>query len=104
MDSGRAASGRWLSLQHLAVAADLPGLGDISTWSGLVAPTGTPHSIVEKINAAAARAAADPEIGAKLGRFGISPVSTSPAEFDGYIRGEVDRWSKVFKESGIKFD
>jgi tripartite-type tricarboxylate transporter receptor subunit TctC len=91
-------------LQHLAVAADLPGLGDISTWSGLVAPAGTPPSIVEKINAAAAKAAADPNIGAKLGHFGISPISTSPAEFDRYIRSEVDRWSKVFKESGIKLD
>jgi tripartite-type tricarboxylate transporter receptor subunit TctC len=91
-------------LEHLAVAADLPSLGDISTWSGLVAPAGTPHRIVEKINDAAAKAAADPDIGAKLGRFGISPVSTSPAEFGRYIGGEVDRWSKVFKESGIKLD
>ena len=91
-------------LQHLAVAADLPRLGDISTWSGLVAPAGTPHGIVDKINAAAAKAAVDPDIGAKLGRFGISPVSTSPAEFDRYIRGELDRWSGIFKESGIKLD
>jgi tripartite-type tricarboxylate transporter receptor subunit TctC len=91
-------------LQHLAVAADLPGLGDISTWSSLVAPAGTPPAIVEKIHAAAAKAAADHEVSAKLGRFGISAVSTSPAEFDRYIRGEFDRWSKVFKDSGIKLD
>ena len=91
-------------LQHLSAAADLPGLGDISTWSGLVAPAGTPPGIVEKINAAAAKAAADPEMGAKLGRFGINPVSTSPAEFESYVRGEVGRWSKVFAESGIKLD
>jgi tripartite-type tricarboxylate transporter receptor subunit TctC len=91
-------------LQHLAVAADLPGLGDISTWSGLVAPAGTPQGIVNKINAAAVKAAADPDIGAKLGRFGISPVSTSPTEFDRYVRGEVVRWSNVFKQSGIKLD
>lgn len=72
--------------------------------SDLVAPADTPHGIVEKINAAAAKAAADPDIRARLGRFGISPVSTWPAEFERYIRGELDRWSKVFKKSDIKLD
>jgi tripartite-type tricarboxylate transporter receptor subunit TctC len=91
-------------LQHLAVAADLPGLGDISTWSGLVAPAGTPAAIVEKIRAAVAQVAADPDVKAKLDKFGISAVSTTPAEFDSYIRHEVDRWSNVFKESGIKLE
>ena len=47
---------------------------------------------------------ADPEVNAKLSKFGISAVSTTPAEFDSYIRGEVDRWSNVFKESGIKLE
>jgi tripartite-type tricarboxylate transporter receptor subunit TctC len=91
-------------VQHLAVAADLPGLGDISTWSGLVAPAGTPAGIIEKIHAAVAKAAVDPEVGAKLSRFGISAVSSTPTEFDRYIRGELDRWSKIFRNSGIKLD
>ena len=91
-------------LQHLAVAAGLPGLGDISTWSGLVAPAGTPAAIVEKIRGAVANVAADSEVKAKLDKFGISAVSTTPAEFDRYIHGEMSRWSNVFKESGIKLE
>jgi tripartite-type tricarboxylate transporter receptor subunit TctC len=91
-------------LQHLAVAAELPGLGDISTWSGLVAPAGTPAAIVEKIRGAVADAAADPEIKARLEKFGISAVSTTPAEFGSYIGNETDRWSNVFKDSGIKLE
>ena len=91
-------------LQPLAIAADLPGLGDISTWSGLVAPAGTPDAIVDKIQIAIAKVAADPEVNAKLSKFGISAVSTTPAEFNSYVRKERDRWSKVFRESGIKLD
>jgi tripartite-type tricarboxylate transporter receptor subunit TctC len=92
------------NLQTLAVAADLPGLGDISTWTGLVAPAGTSPAIVDKIQVAVAKVAADPEVNARLSKFGISAVSTTPAEFDGYVRRELDRWSKVLKESGIKPD
>jgi tripartite-type tricarboxylate transporter receptor subunit TctC len=91
-------------VQHLAVAADLPGLADISTWSGLVAPAGTPHAVVEKIRAAVAKAAADAEVNEKLARFGISAVSSTPGEFGGYIRSQLGRWSTVFKESGIKLE
>jgi tripartite-type tricarboxylate transporter receptor subunit TctC len=88
-------------LQPLSVAANLPELGEISTWAGLVAPAGTPPTIVDKIQRAVARAAADPEVSSKLSNFGISAVSTTPAEFDSYFRNELERWSKIFKESGI---
>ena len=91
-------------LQPLAVAANLPGLGDISTWAGLVAPAGTPPVIVEKIQRAVARTAADPEVSGKLDRFGISAVSSTPDEFNRYFRAELERWSTVFRESGIKLD
>jgi len=86
------------------VAANLPGLGEISTWAGLVAPAGTPPAIVDKIQLAVARVAADPEVSSRLSNFGISAASTTPAEFDSYFRNELDRWSKVFKESGIMLE
>jgi tripartite-type tricarboxylate transporter receptor subunit TctC len=91
-------------LQPLSIAANLPGLGEISTWAGLVAPAGTPPAIVDKIQRAVAKVAADSEVTSKLSNFGISAVSTTPAEFDRYFRSELDRWSKVFNESGIKLD
>ena len=91
-------------LQPLSVAANLPELGEISTWAGLVAPADTPPAVVDRIQRAVAKVAADPEVSAKLQNFGIVAVSSTPAEFDRYYRGELDRWSKVFKDSGIKLD
>jgi tripartite-type tricarboxylate transporter receptor subunit TctC len=91
-------------LQPLSVAANLPALGEISTWAGLVAPANTPPAVVDRIQRAVAKVAADPDVGSKLQNFGIVAVSSTPAEFDRYYRGELDRWSKVFKDSGIKLD
>ena len=91
-------------LQPLSVAAGLPELGEISTWAGLVAPAGTPAAVVERIQRDVAAVAADPEVGGKLHGLGIVATSSTPSEFDRYYRGELDRWSKVFKDSGIKLD
>ncbi len=91
-------------VKPLAVAANLPGLDDISTWSGLVAPAGTPPAIIEKIQREVAKMYADPAITDRLEKSGINATSSTPAEFDAFFRKEMDRWSKVFKESGIKFD
>jgi tripartite-type tricarboxylate transporter receptor subunit TctC len=91
-------------VKPLAVAADLPGLEDISTWTGLVAPAGTPPAIIDKIQREVAKMYADPVIVDKLEKSGITAMSSTPAEFDAFFRKEMDRWSKVFKESGIKLD
>jgi tripartite-type tricarboxylate transporter receptor subunit TctC len=91
-------------LQPLAVAAGLPALGDISTWAGLVAPAGTPPPVIDRIQQSVARVAADPEVRARLGQVGIAAVSMTPDEFRRYAKDELDRWSTVFRDSGIKLD
>src|SRR5262249_39822286 len=76
-------------LQPLPGAASLPELGEISTWAGLVAPAGTPAAIVAQIQRDIAAVAADPEIGARLQAFGIVATSSTPSEFDRYVRSEL---------------
>jgi tripartite-type tricarboxylate transporter receptor subunit TctC len=89
-------------LKTLAVEADLPQLEDISSWIGLVAPAGTPPAIIDKIYKEVARIYADPVSAERLDKAGINAVSSPPAEFDAFFRSEADRWTKIFKESGIK--
>jgi tripartite-type tricarboxylate transporter receptor subunit TctC len=91
-------------LPTLAAAADLPNLGDMSSWIGFVAPAGTPRSIVDKIRNEIERAYADADIAKKLQNAGINAVTTTPEEFDSFYRREAERWTQVFKESGIKLD
>jgi len=90
----------------LALAADLPGLDESSTWVALVAPAGTSAAIVDKIHREVASIYADAAMIAKLEKLGIlATASSAPAEFDAFIRSETERWSKVFKDTGnIKLD
>ena len=91
-------------VQPLSVAAELPGLGDMSSWTGLVAPAGTPRPIVEKIQREVAAMFADPAVFKKLEGSGIAATSSTPEEFEAYFRKEAVRWENAFKESGIKLD
>src|SRR5499426_1491669 len=91
-------------VQPLAVAAGLPALEDISSWTGLVAPAGTPRAIVEKIQREVAAMYRDPAIFKKLEASGIAAVSSTPDEFEAFFRKEALRWDSAFRESGIKLD
>ena len=91
-------------VQPLAVAAGLPELEDISTWMGLVAPAGTPPAIVDKIQREVVDIYRDPAVSERLAKAGITAVTSTPAEFDAFFRKEAVRWTKVFKDSGIKLD
>jgi tripartite-type tricarboxylate transporter receptor subunit TctC len=91
-------------VRPLALEAGLPALDDISTWIGLVAPAGTARAIIEKIGREVARIYADPAIAEKLEKSGISTVTSTPAEFEAFVRKELARWGQVFKESGIELN
>src|SRR5438477_2930487 len=86
-------------LPSLSVAADLPNIGESSTWIGLAAPAGTPAAIVDKLQRKVTSIYADPAMVERLEKAGIMPVSNTPAEFDAFIRGESVRWAKVFAEN-----
>jgi len=91
-------------VRPLAVEAGIPALDDISTWIGVVAPAGTPRAIVDKVQREVVNMYADPVIAEKLEKSGISAVSSTPEEFEAFVRKELDRWNRVFKDSGIKLN
>jgi tripartite-type tricarboxylate transporter receptor subunit TctC len=89
---------------------DLPTLGEalpgfeISLWNGLFAPKGTPKAIVDRLNAAAHKAMADPVFKKKAAEQGWSIVPTSPEEFKTYIASEVVKWGDLVMISGAKIN
>jgi tripartite-type tricarboxylate transporter receptor subunit TctC len=91
-------------VQPLAVAAGLPALDDISTWIGFVAPAGTPRPVIDKIRGEIVKMYADPAIADKLEKSGISAATSTPEEFDAFVRKETERWGRVFKDSGIQLN
>jgi tripartite-type tricarboxylate transporter receptor subunit TctC len=79
-------------------------LGDINVWLGLVAPRATPPAIIDKLAAEVTKILADPAVKTRADAVGISPVTSTPAEFAGFIRHEAARWPDVVKASGMHFD
>jgi tripartite-type tricarboxylate transporter receptor subunit TctC len=88
----------------LADEAGLPDLDDISIWLGLVAPRGTPKPIIDKIHAEVVKVLGDPAVKERSERTGNYPVTSTPEQFSAFIRKEADRWEKVIRETGIRFD
>jgi len=80
-----------------------PGF-EAATWSGLVAPAGTPPAIVERLNAEANRALGTNEMKAKLYEDGSTPLGGTPQQFAEFIRKEHAKWGTAVREAGIKLD
>ena len=92
------------NLKSFAEETGSAALEDISTWIGLVAPTGTPQPIIDKLQKEIARIYAEPGMKARMLDIGITPTATTPAEFTNFMRNESTRWGKVIRDSGIELN
>src|SRR3984957_18334136 len=79
----------------------LPGF-DSETWFGIVAPAGTRHDIRAKLNAVALKALASDDTKKRYLDLGMVTRSSSPEEFDAYIKAEVAKWSGVIREANVQ--
>lgn len=76
----------------------------VESWYGLYAPAGTPPDVIQKLNAAAKKAAHTSEFSKKIEQEGLAVVASDPAELDRYVKAEEARWRKIVKENNIKAD
>ena len=81
----------------------LPGF-EASSWFGVLAPAGTPHDIVSKLNGAIAAWLASPEARDNLAAQGAIAAGGSPDAFARHIDAETAKWAKVVKASGAHID
>ncbi|TSD57017.1 tripartite tricarboxylate transporter substrate binding protein [Variovorax sp. KBS0712] len=75
---------------------------DIDYWIGLGAPAGTPQPIIDKLNKEIGAALAQPEARKRFAEMGMTVVTNSPAQANEFVRSEIQRWSAVIKQAGIK--
>ena len=75
---------------------------DYIFWVALLAPAATPKAVIDKLNHAALKALADPQIHEKLRALGAEPMPMQPATFDAFLRDETARMTKVVQAAGIK--
>jgi tripartite-type tricarboxylate transporter receptor subunit TctC len=108
----KAGSLRGIALGALArapTAPDVPttaevGMPDllIENWYGMIAPAGTPGTIVATLNRLANEAMADPSVKAKLADQGLTVAGDTAEHFRGFIDAETRKWADVIKNAGVE--
>jgi tripartite-type tricarboxylate transporter receptor subunit TctC len=84
--------------------ASTPGLEGFEAvfWQAMVVPAGTPQPIVDKLQKAIAKIAAEPEMIERFKKQGVEIRSSTQAELKDFYSKEEKRWATLIKEQGIK--
>lgn len=82
------------------VESGLPGV-QTSLWFGILAPAGTPRTIVDKLAAASRQAVHTPAAMEALHKQGDDPLDAGPDEFASFMKSEIARWTKVAHAAGM---
>ena len=80
--------------------AGLRGYDSLS-WSGLVAPAGTPRDVVQRLNRETASILLAPDMRQKLAEQGADAVGGSPEAFADHARREREKWGRLVRERNI---
>jgi tripartite-type tricarboxylate transporter receptor subunit TctC len=81
--------------------AGVPGY-ESTIWLGIMAPAGTPKAIVDKLNAEINKVITRPDVKEAWDKQGAVPLVMTPAEFEKYLRADIDKWAQVVKTAGLK--
>jgi tripartite-type tricarboxylate transporter receptor subunit TctC len=85
------------------IADTLPGFSAMSVI-GVVAPSGVPRSLLDKVGADLAQAVRTPELTQRMQSLGMEPVGSTPQAYDAVIRSDIAKWTQVVKTAGIKLE
>jgi tripartite-type tricarboxylate transporter receptor subunit TctC len=97
------------SAKRVSAVPDVPTIAEsgysgyeVVQWFGIAAPAGTPRVLVDKLREEVVRILAMDDTKAVLTRQGLEGVGSTPEEFGAYIRSELAKWSRAFKELGLQ--
>ncbi len=100
-----------LSPNRSPVVPDVPTMREsgvqgveIGSWTGLLAPAGTPKEIINQLQVEIAKIVALPDVKQRLVTLGAEPVGNTPEQFTAIIDAENATWAKVVKATGFKVD
>jgi tripartite-type tricarboxylate transporter receptor subunit TctC len=83
------------------VAETVPGY-EATIWLGVMAPKGTPKEVITFLNTAINKVIELPAVKEVWAKQGAIPLVKTPAEFDAYLRKDIEKWANVVKVSGAK--
>jgi tripartite-type tricarboxylate transporter receptor subunit TctC len=98
------------SAKRSPFAPDIPAIGETvpgysgDLWVGLFAVRGTPKDVTQKLATTMQAALADKMLREKLAAQGAEVLTGTPQQFSTLLRGDIDKWAKIVKQSGAQVD
>jgi tripartite-type tricarboxylate transporter receptor subunit TctC len=80
--------------------AGVPGY-ESTIWLGVMAPAKTPQSVIDTLNAEIRKIMERPDVKAAWAKQGAASLIMTPAEFDKFLRGDIQKWAKVVASAGL---
>jgi tripartite-type tricarboxylate transporter receptor subunit TctC len=93
---------RWTQMPELATVAEQGVEGyDVRSWAGLMAPTGTPRAVVDRLNAEVVFALKQATVRTRLEEMGGDVRSSTPEEMKTMVASELERWTRLVASRNI---
>jgi tripartite-type tricarboxylate transporter receptor subunit TctC len=109
VQAGKLKALAWAAPKRSAIAPDLPTVAelgmpdlDASIWFGLMAPVGTPQSVLDKLGRELNAGLKSPDLLEVLKKQGYEPLGGTPADFTRYIDAELKKWKAAANLAGVK--
>jgi tripartite-type tricarboxylate transporter receptor subunit TctC len=74
------------------------------SWTGILAPAGTPADIVDTLNGAINQGLKSAGMSSSLERLGAEAQAGSPQDFAAFMAEETLKWGAIVKSSGVRLD
>ena len=85
------------------IESGVPGFV-VDSWTGILAPAGTPRPVIDKLNREIAAVLAEPEVKARYEVLGIVPVGNSPEQFAEQIKADLAKYATVARQANIRIE
>jgi tripartite-type tricarboxylate transporter receptor subunit TctC len=97
--------------QRVPAYADTPTVAEsgyrdfqVNSWVGLLAPTGTPRSVVDRLQAEVRKIVTDPAFDQRLREQGLTGIASTPEQFASALRTEQDKWTRLVRERNLSLE
>jgi tripartite-type tricarboxylate transporter receptor subunit TctC len=97
--------------QRVSAYADTPTVAEsgyrdfqVNSWVGLLAPTGTPRAVVDRLQAEVRKIVTDPAFDQRLREQGLTGIASTPEQFASALRTEQDKWTRLVRERNLSLE
>ncbi len=77
---------------------------DVDSWNGLMAPAGTPRTVIDRLQSEIEKIVREPTFAARLAEQGLTPVASTPEEFAARIQSDRQKWTRLVRERGLSLE